>query len=200
MGASGPPQRKGTTTPRLASYRTHLLPSSAVPLGHGSHCSEAVLNTNPFSHSNTSYGSSHASSPPGQNGGSLLIRVNAPDCHCHVAASIIDASPFAPTVGRALFRTMGIAAASLSPVSVSYRTAPDAPSNDVFRISVSSASLSTDPSSPTSILLMAMAAVQIASYMPAQYWSHGSSSTACVRPPSKMSWFSLSSGSLVNTD
>eukprot|EP00961_Rhodomonas_salina_P041646 560505-Rhodomonas_salina.1 len=149
QGSTGPSRgtpfhRSGTRIPKFASYRTHSPPSLAVPGGHASHCSVDDENTDPSAHSSTSCGSTHPRSPPGQIGASLPSRSRRPDCHRHVATSDSDALPSVPTSGRRLFRLSGDVDASLSPVSGSYSTHPDAPSNDTFRIALSSAALSTE--------------------------------------------------------
>mmetsp|Transcript_23440 Transcript_23440/g.55858 ORF Transcript_23440/g.55858 Transcript_23440/m.55858 type:complete len:291 (+) Transcript_23440:583-1455(+) len=180
-------QRSGTRIPILASYRTHSSPSFAVPFGQASHCSDDVENTNPSSHSNTSWGNSHDRSPPDQTGGSLLARSSDPDCHRHVSTRESETVPSAPVVGRRFFISSGCPAALLSPVSRSNSTCPDAPWNDASRISLSSAALSTDPSAPNSILLIAIAAAHTASYIVAQYPPQPSAVvTASNISPSKM--------------
>mmetsp|Transcript_26101 Transcript_26101/g.40104 ORF Transcript_26101/g.40104 Transcript_26101/m.40104 type:complete len:367 (-) Transcript_26101:75-1175(-) len=202
-GESLPPHLRGTSTPRLASNRTHSLPPTTVPAGHSSHCSDDVENTKPVSQSMTSCGNCHARSPPGHSRGSLLSRTNDPcpssvDCQRNVGSVAIVTAPSVPVTGRMFLRIKDMLADSLSPFS-SNSTHPDAPSNDTLRIAVSSRALSTDPSSATPTLLMAMAAVQTASYMAEQYWSQSPSERAVyVSDPCSEESLRCSNGSLIS--
>eukprot|EP00961_Rhodomonas_salina_P126308 1701312-Rhodomonas_salina.1 len=150
-----------------------------VPRGQGSHWREEEEKTAPASQSNTSCGSSHASSPPGQIGAPLLSRSSRPACHRHVGTPTTETEPFAPVVGRTLPMMSGTSEATRSPIS-SYATLPDAPSKDTVRMASSSAVLSTPPSDCEGVRAMAMATVHTASYSVAQYWSHSSAFSASV--------------------